>query len=940
MKMTRFYALASISAMALCQPAFAQDAAAEEAEAPQKEIVVTGSRLTSNGNSLPTPVTVVSTDDLLKTSPSSISDGLKKLPAFSLSRGTAVQGDATDNATGNYLNLRGFGIERNLILLDGHRIAPTSYTGAVDANILPQMLVKRVDVVTGGASAVYGSDAVSGVVNFVLDRDFTGVKVEANNGISSRGDAHSWRVGAAVGLNFADDRGHVMVSYEHYQQAGFTKEARKSGAASYAIGGAGTTADPFRLVENARNAVFSFRGSIFSSPLAGQVFVAPGVAGPFVHGTPAGGTLESGGEGFYGKGSSAVADVKTDQAFARVDFDLTDNLNVYVQGNYAKSRNFNYFYPNLFFPLAVGTDSAFLTPATRAAIGDPLFIYGRVLDDAEHRIAVQADSKSWVVAGGFEGQISDFNWNVHYQHGVSSTVNSFINNTINGNLYAAMDAVDEGFFRTGVANGNIVCRANLTNPGSQPGCVPLNAFGADLATQDAALDYVFGTSKTKPEFTLDSVEASFAGTAFDNWAGPVRFAISGEYRWTKLNVTTNAPSTLVANCTGIRFNCTQGATAYYSNAQVTPISVGENVKEIAIEVEVPLLLDSAIGSANINGAARYTDYSTSGGVTTWKIGGDWLPFSDLRIRGTYSRDIRAPSLYDLFQPSTVASSGYTDSHTGFNGIVPTETAGNSNLTPEIAKTLTFGAIFAPSAVPGLSLSVDYYNINMSNAISTVDGRLQVVQDLCDDANGTGPFCSLYERPFAYSNSTVANAPTLVRSTKLNAASLKTWGIDAEVNYTFNMGESGRFNLRGLVGYQPKFSRTLLPGTPAQELAGLAAIQQSGGVPKLRLTGNISYADDSFSIDIQERWRSSLRWETPVVNEGNVPSVAYTDITITAFLGQNPDRQLYFTVQNLFDKDPPVYVIPGFSGTPNFQYPSVVGDDVIGRYFTVGARFKF
>lgn len=955
MDKSKIILLASISLAALSQPAFAQDvqadAAADAAASEDIAIVVTGSRIVSNGNSLPTPVTVVTTETLLRTSPSSVSDALKKLPAFALSRGPAIQGDATDNATGNYLNLRGFGIQRNLVLFDGHRVAPTSYTGAVDMNILPQMLVQKVDVVTGGASAVYGSDAVSGVVNFVLDRKFTGLKVEATSGISSRGDAFSWRAGAAFGTNFANDRGHFMASFEHFNQKGFLKEDRESGAAGYAVAGTGSSNDPFRLITDARNSLISFRGSIFSSPLAGQVFTGPGVTGPFVRGTPQGGTLESGGEGFFGAGSSATADVNTNQAFARADFDLTDDLNVYVQGIYADSKNFNYFYPNLFFPLAVGTDNAFLTPATQAAIGDPLFIFSRVLDDANHRIAVQSFSKNWIAAGGLEGRAGNLNWNVHYQHAVSSTVNSFINNTIYGNLYAALDAVDEGQFRTGTANGNIVCRATLTNPGSQQGCIPLNVFGAPLGTQQAALDNVFGTSRSRPQYTQDSIEASINGTAFDGWAGPVRFAISGEYRKLNLDVTTNAPATLLADCTGIRFNCTQGVTSYYSNAQITPISVSQTVKEGAFELDVPLLDGSALGSANLNGAIRYTDYSTSGDVTTWKIGGDWLPVDGLRFRATYSRDIRAPSLYDLYQPSTVASSGYTDVHTGFNGIVPTETSGNQGLTPEVAKTLTAGVVFSPSAVPGLSMSVDYYRINMSNAISDVDGRLAVVQNLCEAANGTGPFCDLIERPLPFSDRSAANAPTLVRATKLNAASLKTWGIDAEVNYTFSVGNDGRMSVRGLVGYQPEFTSVLLPGTTPQILAGAAAIQQTGGVPKLRLTGFVNYSNSNFSIDVVERWRSSLRQSTlPEENSPNfpgsyyaipkVPSVAYTDLTLTAFIGGDKSKQLYFTVQNVFDKKPPVYLIAGFSGTPGFQYPSVVGDDVIGRYFNVGARFKF
>jgi outer membrane receptor protein involved in Fe transport len=935
--------LCGISMLGIASPAFAQSAAPDQAAdgaAETQSIIVTGSRITKNGDTLPTPVTVVTSETLLKTSPTNIPDGLKKLPVFANSRGTAVQGDATDNATGAYLNLRGFGIQRNLILLDGHRVAPTSYTGAVDTNVLPQMLVSRVDVVTGGASAVYGSDAVSGVVNFVLDKKFTGVKVEANSGISSRGDAFAWRAAAAFGTRFADDRGHFMASFEHFDQKGILKEARASGAADYGVVGSGTTADPYRAATGVTNSLISFRGSIFSGPLAGQVFTGNGITGPFVHGTPLGGGFESGGEGFYGKTSSATADVRTDQAFARIDYDF-GGVTAYAQGNYAKSYNFNYFYPNLFFPLAVPSDNAFLPAATQAAIGGPIFVFARVFEDTNHRIAVRADTENWSAAAGLDGKISNLNWNVHYQHGVSTTKNYFVNNTINAHVYAALDAVDQGTFTTGTANGNIVCRAALTNPSSYGNCVPLNAFGASLTTQQKALDYVFGTSITRPRNTLDSVEASVNGELFDNWAGPVRFAVSGEYRRLALDVTTNAPATLKADCSGVRFNCTQGVTSYYSNAQITPISVSQSVKEAAVEVDFPLLNNSAIGTASLNGAFRYTDYSTSGSVTTWKIGGDWEPTDGLRLRGTYSRDIRAPSLYDLFQPATTASSGYADVHTGFNGIVPTQTVGNAKLTPEIAKTLTFGAIFRPTGLRGFSIAVDYYRISMANAITNFDGRNPTIQNLCESAGGTGPFCTLYVRPNAFSDRSQANAPTLVLATQLNAASLKTWGIDTEVNYQFSVGNESQILLRGLLGYQPQLDQILVPGAAVQHLSGAASIQQGSGIPTWRATAFVTYSNPNFAVDIQERWRSSLRQNSDpslVYAIGKVPSVAYTDLTLTAFIGKDKGRQIYLSVQNVFDKSPPPY--NAVSGTPLFQYPLVTGDDLLGRYFTVGARFKF
>jgi iron complex outermembrane recepter protein len=513
--------LAGISLAAVCQPAFAQEADAKAADNQAAEsdadIVVTGTRITANGDNLPTPVTVASTESLLKTSPSNIPDGLNKLPIFALSRGTANLNNPSDNFTGNYLNLRGFGIQRNLILLDGNRMAPTSYTGAVDTNVIPQMLVQRVEVVTGGASAVYGSDAVSGVVNFVLNKKFEGLKIEAQSGISSHGDARSWRAGAAFGTNFAGDRGHFMVSVEHFQQDGLDdKESRKNGRAIYAVAGSGTAADPFNLITNARNSAIPFQGANLFS---GRVFVAPGVLGNAVRGVSHGGSLTSGGDGFYGKGSSATADLKTDQAFARADYELTDNVSLYVQGNYAKAKTQNNFYPFLIFPTIVGADNAFLSPSAAAELAGgpfgPVFLYSRVFDDPAHMMAVRAESESWMGAAGLTGKLGDFNWNVHYQHSVSKTVNTQLNNALMGNMLASLDAVDRGLFAGGSANGQIVCRVTLTNPSAYPGCVPLNGFGASPQSQAAALDYITGDNYNIPKFTMDTLSGSFSGTSCD-----------------------------------------------------------------------------------------------------------------------------------------------------------------------------------------------------------------------------------------------------------------------------------------------------------------------------------------------------------------------------------------------------------------------------------------
>jgi outer membrane receptor protein involved in Fe transport len=937
--------LAGISGIAFSTVAYAQESAGTAA--PKKaevesvaEVVVTGSRIVSNGNAMPTPVTVVTTDTLLRTSPANIPDGLKKLPAFALSRGVANLNNPTDNFTGNYLNLRGFGIQRNLILMDGHRLAPTSYTGAVDTNVLPQMLMQRVDVVTGGASAVYGSDAVSGVVNFILDNKFKGLKVEGQSGISGHGDAFSWKAGLAFGTDVLGGRGHIEGSFEHFTQDGIqNKFDRPQGAAVYAVAGNGTAAVPFRLITNARATTLSFKGSILTGPFAGDVFNAAGQPVPFTHGIVQGPSLESGGDGFFGDYSAMTADLTTNQGFGRFDYDLTENVKFYAQGIWAQAHNFNNFYPNLIFPHVIAGDNAFI-PASMQGAGP--FLFDKVWDSPTGVLGVDAKAENYLISTGLDANFAGYNWKFFYEHGQSTTTNSQFNDTKQGNLDAALDAVDQGRFLTGTANGNIVCRVTITNPSAFPGCVPLNPFGTTAESQAAALKYYLGNSYNRPQFTLDNVEGSVSGTVFNNWAGPVQMAVSGDYRNQALRVTTNSLATDFVNCAGIELNCAPGTPTFRAGG-ITPISKSESVSEAAVEVEFPLLKDSPFAkSLSINGAARYTNYSVSGSATTWKIGGDWEINDSFRIRGTRSRDIRAPSLNELYQPATAAQSGYQDVHTGQGGVVATLTTGNPNLVPEVAQVLTVGGVFTPSSVRGLSMSIDYYNIDMSNAIASIDGRTSSIQQVCEASGGTSNFCTLYVRPLPFSNTTPANAPTLVKIQQLNASSVKTWGIDGEINYGFNAA-GGRVSLRGLVGYQPELTTLLAPGLPAQIGAGAAASQGVGGVPVWRLTGFASYSNDLFSVDVQERWRSSLGWDSnPAVIYAipRIAAVAYTDLTLTANIGADRNKQVFLSISNLFDQQPPIYLTSGTSGTPAFSFPAVVGDDIVGRYFTLGARMRF
>ena len=919
----------------------ARDAAEEQdagdTASSASDIVVTGSRVITNGNNSPTPLTVVSTDTLQSTTPTNIPDGLRKLPVFANSRNQATLGNPGVNNVGNFLNLRGFGPVRTLILLDGHRVPPTNAEGAVDVNTLPQMLMERVEVVTGGASAVYGSDAVTGVVNFILDKDFTGLKANASTGISQRGDNFTWRAGLAGGLDLFDGRGHFVASYEHFTSDGIDdKFKRKNGRRLFGETGSGTAANPFRLVSDTRNNNTTFGGLILSGPLADQQFIANGVLAPFVHGLPTGSAgIESGGDGTWTFGTSLTAALKTDQAFGRFDFDLTDEISFFVQGNVAwanNSSNFTHFGLN---NVQIDSLNPYLPASIQATLtsaGVSNFRFGRVIQSEDAVMGI-ANTRSIIAMTGLNGALGAFKWDVYYTHGETRQRVTARNNTNNGRLAASLDAVRD-------SSGNIVCRVTLTNPGLYPGCVPMNPFGPTTDVSAAAA-YLRGDTRFSLTNEIDDVGASIVGSPFSTWAGPVRMALSGEYRWQSLDNLSNAQPAERVDCTGLRYNCTPGATPLWFSNTVADAHASQRVGEVALEADVPLVTDVPFfHSLNVNGAVRYTDYSTSGSVTTWKAGVDWHLTDDLRLRGTRSLDIRAPTLIELFGPINQSLTTYTDIHTNTAGITTTQSQGNPNLVPERAKTWTLGAVYSPDWLPGFSVAVDWYRIKVANAISSIGGTSAATQQQCEASNGTSPLCTLYIRPFPFENRTPANFPTLLLNQGLNVTSAGIQGVDGEVNYSFSPSGGDRLSLRGLVSHVSSNKLIQFPGAPVIDNAGVAGQSNVAGVPKWRASVFTSYDANLWSLDILTRWRGRLKQSgnpTLVFANGKVPSATFTDLTLTI----KPEKrfEMFLSVQNLFDKEAPVFISTFFAAAPSFFYPAVNDDDIVGRYFTAGVRLK-
>jgi outer membrane receptor protein involved in Fe transport len=931
--------MTSVSVLAFASAANAQ--AAQSTAGAVEEIVVTGSRVV-NGNQAPTPVTVMATERLLETTPSNIPDALNRLPQFSGQPAQRSIGNAQGNATGNFLSLRRFGSNRNLILLDGSRVPPTNAGGAVDTNVIPQSLIQRVEVVTGGASAVYGSDAVTGVINFIIDKDFTGAKFDTQVGLSTYGDNPTWRVGGAIGTDVLGGRGHIIASYDHYHSKGINNvESRDPGDQYFSTGGTGTEANPFRLVQYGRVLTGSRGGMVLGAAPEGirdMVFNANGVPTRFVHGAPTGVTgFESGGDGGYYSDGVLFAPLTTNQAFARFDYDLMENLRFHLTTSY-NDASAHYPYTAGRFSTEIFSGNPFLPAEFQrimTATNTRSINIGRLNHRDDNHPGRENDvfTSNVYLKTGFEGSIlGDWDWNANYVFGRSATTVYNRNNTQWTKAAASADAVIDP------ATGRVVCAVSLTPFASRyAGCIPFNVFGP-TAPDPAAYDWMTDDTRSTLANLMHDVNFSIAGSPFSTWAGPVNVALSGEYRWQSLRNNAIDNPTAAPDCSGLRPSVNCGATIWQHDV-TTSMYATQNVKEAAGEILIPLLANQPFFEAfDVNLAGRVTDYSTSGRVETWKIGGNWQVTDEFRIRGTMSRDIRAPTLQDLFAPLALRPLGFNDLHTNTARTINMYSQGNAQLVPEVARTNTVGVVYQPNWIPRFSLAVDYYEIDIANGITNQSAVTVSVQRECEDSGGTSPLCDLFERPLPFSNKTPDNFPTRVFQQGVNAARNWTRGWDIEANYNFDLadvfaGAPGNLRFRGLVAYQPLLKTQSIPTIRPSEAAGIA------GNSKLRVNLNFDYTAGGLSVNVTHRWQSRQFPSDPRINfdlRRIIPAYNYTDLSISYRMEvDGHEVRPFLTVENLFNKRPPIN--GGDNSVPGLFFPTPAGFDVMGRYFTVGVR---
>lgn len=958
---------ASLSVLAfatlLATPAYAQDAAEEEND---ETIVVTGSRIESPFEQ-PTPVAIKTSEDLQAAQPTSIAFALVQAPQFAgSSTSRSLPTSSPTQLRGSYLNLRGLGASRTLILMDGDRVPPTSFDGLVDVEIIPESLISRVDVVTAGVSAVYGSDAVSGVVNYVMNDDFTGLKISGQTGVSTYGDAFRYDVGVAGGLKFAEDRGHVMFSVEHEKNDEILYRDRPEFNTQYGFGGTGTAANPYTLREGVVWGAVTRFPNFLAGPFAGRTFAPDGTVIFMNPGTSIGaapGTGQIGGTGtIVDPSRSLLTGATSTRFFGRVSYDVTNNITAFAEGSYSKNKtpfdtaiNFAQYLPLNGNPYLTAAGISLPTPPVPA--GSPIG-FGIFSSNEFGGPQITQKSDAWSVKAGLRGELLEgWNFRVVYSHGEvkqQSTSREFNMQ----HLYASLDAV------TPAGGGAPVCHVTTLASNPLPGCLPYNPFGFQLSANRAGLsEWLFGNSTYEVTNKMDVFSANINGSLFDLPAGPVSVSLSGEFRKNSLVRTSNSDPAVPINtfsgairgvATPVRFGITN----------IGSINGSNDVKEVGLEVLVPVTsADSALGELSVSGAGRWTDYSNSGTVYTWKAGGSWQPVEFIRFRATRSRDIRAPNLFELFAGATTSFQNFS-APGPFNdsaGNILVNGGGNAGLQPEIANTLTFGAVLQPSS--NFSISVDYYDIDLQDAIQS--RPFQTIVGECASSGFTSPACDnirvstpTVSDPIRPTAALAGTSPriTSVFSGPVNLASIRTKGIDIDANYTVPLG-SGQLNLRANANVLLSFKSQSSASTPVVSQAGYidtpgSLLLQDSIQPKLRGTVSARYADDSgFNLFVQGRYVGKLKQgEVPGLTAGSqtfvyadkeLPAVVYVDLNIGQTIASGPfggELELFFNVNNLFNKRPTA--IPN-ANQPSNTYPTYAPlYDIMGRYFTVGASIKF
>jgi iron complex outermembrane receptor protein len=950
-------------------------------------IVVTGSRIRRPDFDTPNPVLSIGADQIEESGTTNVTDFLTGYPALQGSSTSADNSgqDAGIGYTGlNLLNLRNLGTDRTLVLVDGRRhVAGVPGSQAVDINTIPSDLIERVDILTGGASAIYGADGVSGVVNFVMKRNFEGLTARVQGGTSQYGDAGQRLFSITAGHNFGE-RANIAIAYEHGEEDRLDVRDRARLRGTRAVGFFRNPDDPeitdpdyaggpdngipdfvplndIRYFDTNREGGIDIDFDGFPDYLVSSSGVVPYDPGTFV-------------PNFYQQGGNAtlvsdygndlLPDTRRDVVNLIGHYEVSPALTLFAQGKFAKNHSFSLQQPTFDYYLLVPFDNAYLPQevADVAPFGDVLL--NRDNFDFGQR-GESIDRKTWRGVVGARGELGDHaNYEVSYVYGRTKVRNRYVNDIITDRFYAALDAVVDP------ATGNVTCRINLDgtatpfqpynytrndNSGEglfpavtyQPGqCVPINLFGEGAPSQ-AALDFITANTIDRSRITQQVLSGSIAGDLGGLFqfpgGGELGYAVGAEYRKEQSKFT---PDELAS----------QGLTFTNSLSQ----DVGKfNVKEVFAEARAPLFTELPFAhKLEVGGAIRLSDYSTIGRTKAWKVDALYSPVRDITFTGTYSTAVRAPNIGELFagqsqtfefitdpclpteiQNGTASRAANCAALLGSLGAdpdnyedtrstnIPGFVGGNPDLSEETAKTWTVGAILQPRFVPGLSLRADWYDIKLKNAVSYVTS--QELANLCvDQPSLDNPFCQAIVRQNAGNGN--ADPGNIISFTvgPQNVAQFRTTGMDINANYRLRTARMGAFTLNVIGNYLKRLEFIGTPGADVTDTRGEAY------APKYTVNSDLNWKKGRFTLNYGLTWFAKTSRFSNQTMEGNPDVVADKykylkahwkhDIYGSVDVG---DRfSFYGGINNFLNQKPEI-------GTNTYPVSSV------GRYFFAGARVK-
>ena len=981
-----------LSTAIMSAPAHAQtsDRADDDPFVVQDEIVVTGSRIRRAPNVIASsPVTTINGDLFQDRGTINVEDLVNELPQVFAGQGSNVSNGASGTAT---VNLRGLGASRTLVLIDGKRMGPGSSSAiAPDLNQIPAALIRDVDVLTGGAGAVYGSDALAGVVNFKMDREFEGFRIDANAGfyqhnnnndglqdlLSRSGnasvnrsvdqlDGFSYDVTAAFGAGLDNGRGNVIGYVGYREREAVLQGDRDYSGCAFGGGDSAETADPgVRCVGS-----FTSPLGTFTDPTFSQYFFTLDEANPnqFRPLDFANDTFNFNPTNFYQRPGERI----TAGLFA--EYEITDGVEAYADVMFMDNRSDAQiaFTGNFFNTTEVSCDNPFLSQQQVDIICDPdvftndeqlarfeadnvaPLLFGRRNVEGDPRNNDQRNQSLRVVGGlrGEFGLIDTWGYDVYASHSRVNTSENYTNEFQITRLQNALLAT------TG-ENGQPVCRPDLV---TDPNCVPVNFFEIGGVTRDA-LDYIQGQGFQEGNVEQTVLSAVITGSLGDSFRSPLsdrdlNVVLGVEYRDDSYDL-------------AVDDNFQQGLLSGQGGPTLG-LEGGFDTTELFGEIEIPLLEEVPFAEdVTFNGAYRYSDNSLSGGADSYAAGLSWTPVDAVRLRGQYQRAVRAANAVELFVGQSNGLFNGTDPCTGetptasLEGCIATGLdparygnlvanpagqynalfGGNPELEPETSDTYTLGAVIRPGGfLSGGTLSVDYFDITVDGFVGTIPPTLA----LSNCVTTQDPvFCDLINRDAGGSLWVSPNG--FVQATNLNTGSLETKGVDVNFDYLVNGGGAGDFGLDFTGTYLIDLVTEAIPGADPYDCVGFYGDDCGTPNPEFRAIGGVNWITpvEGLEVRLTGRYFSAVDgYNGPdgttglEVEEGSFDETLdaqfYTDLGLT--LRMIEDTTLRFGVNNVFDKEPPLSSSVGSGFGNGNTFPQVY--DALGRYIFARATIDF